>query len=273
MSDQRAGVIETLRAEFAEEAAAGFPHLKRIPCTAVFSLLDYYDSLNDAEKQTLLDGLARFGSDVFFPREALVGQARVAEMNAHPGFGPYYHAVHSSSDFRTGLRYTDVKMLVGMSKCEEVQDAGGIEAYFKIQGAPDLAMTPRPDLLPDKNDIRPAKPPLLRKLVDAVLKPLLQEKEKQGGASFLYSGPLGSGVVSVSLDLGTSYMGQLRYGVSVTNTPHTVLVRRISYESLWCQHMGWDYLTEENAERSIAVLPELIKHVAKLADRINGVSV
>jgi hypothetical protein len=273
MSDQQARVIALLRADFAEEAAAGFPRLKRIPSTLIFSLLDYYDSLNDAERQALLDGLTRFGSDVLFPNEGPVGQARVAEMNAHPGFGRYYQALHTSSEFRTGLRYTDVKMLVSMSKCTEIQDAGGLEGFYKNLGASDLAMKPRPDLLPDKNNIRPAKSPLLRKLVDAVLKPLLPEKEKQGGGSFLYSGPLGSGVVSVWLDFGSSFMGQLRYGVSVTNTPHTIRVRRLSYESLWCQHGGWDYLTEENAERTIALLPELIRQVAKLADRINGVQV
>jgi hypothetical protein len=179
--------------------------------------------------------------------------------------------VHSSSEFRTGLRYTDVKMLISMSKCAEIQDAGGLEGYYKNLGVSDLAMKPRADLLPDKNAIRPAKAPLLRKLVDAVLKPLLPEKEKQRGGNHLYTGPLGSGLVSVWLDFGSGYMGQLRYGVSVTNTPHTIRVRRISYESLWCQHMGWDYLTEENAERSIALLPELIRHVATLGDRINGV--
>jgi hypothetical protein len=268
MSGQQAKVIALLRAEFAEEAAAGFSRLKRIPCTGVFSLLDYYASLNTAQQQALLDGLARFGSDVFFPREAIAGQARVAEMEAHPGFGPFYKSMSSSPEFRTGLRYTDVKMLVAMSKCKEVQDEGGIEAFYNNRATSDLAMQLRSDLVADKNDIRPAKSPLLRKLVDAVLKPLLPEKEKQGGGNFLYSGPLGSGVTNVWMDFG-SIMGQLRYGVSVTNTPHTIPMRLLPFETLWFQHGGWDYLTQDNAERAIALLPELIEYLVRLADRIN----
>jgi hypothetical protein len=109
----------------------------------------------------------------------------------------------------------------------------------------------------------------LRKLVDAALKPLLPEKE--GGGNFLYSGPLGSSVASVWVDFG-SIMGQICYGVSVTNTPHTIRMRRLSFETLWFQHGGWDYLTEENAEHAITLLPELIKYLVRLADRVNEVA-
>ena len=157
-------------------------------------------------------------------------------------------------------------MLVTMSKCKEVQDEGGIEAFYNNRATSDLAMQLRSDLVPDKNDIRPAKSPQLRKLVDAALKPLLPEKE--GGGNFLYSGPLGSGVANVWVDFG-SIMGQLRYGVSVTNTPHRIPMRRLSFETLWFQHGGWDYLTEDNAEHAIALLPELIEYLVRLADRIN----
>ena len=159
-------------------------------------------------------------------------------------------------------------MVVGMSKCKEIQEEGGIEDFYRNRAVSELAMQPRSDLLPDKNNIRPAKAPLLRKLVDAALKPLLPEKEKQGGGNFLYSGPLGSGVASVWVDFG-SIMGQICYGVSVTNTPHTIRMRRLSFEGLWFQHGGWDYLTEENAEHSLALLPELIEYLVRLADRVN----
>src|SRR5260370_41383973 len=100
MSDQQAKVSALLRADFAEEAATGFPRLKRIPCTTIFSLLDYYDSLNNAERQALLDGLARFGSDGVFPRQALVGQAAAGEIEAHPGFGPYYQTMNTFREIR-----------------------------------------------------------------------------------------------------------------------------------------------------------------------------
>jgi|tagenome__1003787_1003787.scaffolds.fasta_scaffold20937910_3 hypothetical protein len=56
----------------------------------------------------------------------------------------------------------------------------------------------------------------------------------------------------VQVDFG-SRMGQLCYRVGDVRS-HGAL----SYELLWGQPGGWDYLTEENAARSIDLLPELI---------------
>jgi hypothetical protein len=41
----------------------------------------------------------------------------------------------------------------------------------------------------------------------------------------------------------------------------------LSYELLWGQPGGWDYLTEENAARSIDLLPDLIDTLAHLLQR------
>jgi hypothetical protein len=73
----------------------------------------------------------------------------------------------------------------------------------------------------------------------------------------------------VWLDFG-SQLGQLRYGVTVDNPAHSIRIVRVSYESLWLHHLGWDYLTEENAGRSIDLLAEQVAHIARLADRINS---
>jgi hypothetical protein len=43
----------------------------------------------------------------------------------------------------------------------------------------------------------------------------------------------------------------------------------MSYEAMWSQPGGWDYLTEENAERSIDFLPELVDYLESLAARVN----
>jgi hypothetical protein len=53
------------------------------------------------------------------------------------------------------------------------------------------------------------------------------------------------------------------------NVEHTIKVFRLSYERLWDANLGWDYLTEENAARSIDLLMELIIYLADLAGRVN----
>jgi hypothetical protein len=113
----------------------------------------------------------------------------------------------------------------------------------------------------------------LRKLVDAALKRLFApKKETLGRGEHKYSGLLENSMVTVWVDLGSTFAGQLRYGVSVANDKHSVKPFRLSYESLWCQHGGWDYLTEENAERAIDLLPELVTYLATLVDRVNALA-
>jgi len=58
-------VLALLRTAHREEAAAGFPRLKRIPKTAIIWLLDYFSTLDAAERDALLDALARFGARMF----------------------------------------------------------------------------------------------------------------------------------------------------------------------------------------------------------------
>jgi hypothetical protein len=64
-----------------------------------------------------------------------------------------------------------------------------------------------------------------------------------------------------SSDFG-SRMGQVCYSVGDIRSHGT-----LSYELLWGQPGGWDYLTEENAARSVNLLPELIDELARLLQR------
>jgi hypothetical protein len=78
------------------------------------------------------------------------------------------------------------------------------------------------------------------------------------GAEHEYVHPSG---LPVQVDFG-SRMGQLCYWIGDVRS-HGAL----SYELLWGQPGGWDYLTEENAARSVNLLPELIDELARLLQR------
>ena len=47
-----------------------------------------------------------------------------------------------------------------------------------------------------------------------------------------------------------------------------LLAQRVSYEALWGANTGWDYLTEENAARSIDLLDELLLRLVRLFERV-----
>jgi hypothetical protein len=261
--DARSKVIALLRSDFAAEAAAGFPRLKRIPCTYFIRFLDYFVSLDTAGQEGLLDGMAQFGSAVFFPN---AGPAEYEQRKRHPAL-QRFDAMLNSMDFNGGYRYVDVKSLCMVARTTEL---GGLDGWIKSRGFSGLALQPREDLLPNLSYLQPAKPAVLRKLVDAAFQKLFAaKKSKSGGGDVQYTGSLGDSPLTVWLDFG-SQLGQLRYGVSVANPAHTIKFVRVAYESLWCHHLGWDYMTEENAARSIDFLAEQVAHLAQLADRMNS---
>jgi hypothetical protein len=47
-----------------------------------------------------------------------------------------------------------------------------------------------------------------------------------------------------------------------------LLAQRLTYEVLLGVGVGWDYLTEENAPRSIDLLEELLQRLARLCARV-----
>jgi hypothetical protein len=251
--DLRTEVIALLRTQFGEEAAAGFPRLKRVPQTKVIQFLDYFASISKADQAALLDALALRAETHFF-----AGRDRV--FPSTPAFDRYWQAVTSLGPLFGGYRYTDVKMMSMAAKCKE---EGGLEGLMKNSSG--QALQPRPDLLPDLSYLIPAKAPLLRKLLDAALRRNDFVQDKSGRAGQLkYNGPSGA---TVWPDFG-SRMGQLCYGVSIRGDGFNVV--RLGYELLWGQPGGWDYLTEENAERSINLLPELVGSLIHLAEKVQG---
>ena len=265
MSDLRSRVIALLRNELAEEVASGFPRLKRIPYTDIMWFLDYFASLGTAEGESLLDGLARWGAMAFFPQQCRPRDVQELEHH-YPSFARL-RAPKGRMGYKGGTRYTDVKML---SMDPGLRD---IKNYHEdwIKNCSPLAFQPRADLLSDLDALKPATAPLLRKLVNAAFTKLFPEKQKQGGNSWKYLGSFGNTEVSVWVDFGSQFCGQLQYGVSATHPDYNVKVIRLSYERFWDANLGWDYLTEENASRSIDFRTEQVGYLVRLADRINGV--
>ena len=263
MADARSRVVALLRADFAEEASAGFPRLRQIPCTYFIRFLDYFASLDPAAQDALLDGMARFGSAVFFPD---AGTADYDERRQHPAVRRF-DAMLQSAEFNGGYRYVDVKSLCMVARTREL---GGLDGWIESRGFSGLALQPREDLLPDLRYLQPPKPAALRKLVDAAFQKLFAaQRSGTGGGNWRYTGSLAEDRLTVWLDLG-SQVSQLRYGVTVENPAHTIRVVRVAYESLWLHHLGWDYLTEENAARSVDLLAEQVVYIARLAERINS---
>lgn len=264
MSELRTRVSALLRKEFAQEATAGFPRLKRLPNTGAIRFLDYLNGLESAEQGALLDALAHFNTAVFFPE--LAG-SEVAERQQHPVFGPFLEAM-AFRGFGGGYRYTPVKLLAGIAKDQAV---GGLEGWIKNFGFTGLELQPREDLLPNLDCLKPIAPARLRKLIDKALATLFKaQKTKLASDHLRYEGVLGTATIKVDLLFAPAGPGrprQLQYLLRIF-LGGDFTWGYANYEGLWSLPCNWDYLTEENAPRSIDLLAELVTYLTGLAGRV-----
>lgn len=242
--------------EVVTEASAGFPLLGKLPKTRIVQLVDYYETMDFDGRSAFLDALA--------------SRAEAALTGSHapspPAFAAFWTATTTQSPFTGGFRYCDVKAIASVSKLPQF---GGMEGWAKqTVPAGGLAVQPREDLVPSGNLelLVPAKAPLLKKLVDSALKAAGYTKQKtpSAGGDTRYMNDSG---VEVRLDFASRFMGQLQYRV-FTAADGTGPRGWNLEETFWSQPGGWDYLTEENAPRCVALLPEVVAKLVGLAQRL-----
>jgi hypothetical protein len=260
-------IATLLRSEFAQEAAAGFPRLARIPCTSIIKFLDYFEAQALAGRESLLDALARLGAMTFLPPSLITREFQELRTN-DPEYMRFWAAMQSER-FAHGYRYEGVKMTRMM-----VHDMETVAAIAKVRASLDWQPRddPPPHLVsdPDLTHLNSAKAPLLRKLVKQAFTRLFgAETKKLPGGETGYTGAINGTKLTVWVDFG-SMSAQLRCGVSIPDEQRRIFVSRLSYEDLWITNLGWDYLTEENAAPSIDLLCEQIVYLAELTRRITA---
>ncbi len=258
MTALRSAAIEFLRDEFAKEWNAGFPRLKRIPDTQVVKCLDYFAGLDAADQADLRSALARVRSGVLFQ-----------EMIAQPPEDPAYRRFTEATGFGGfggGYRYTPVRLLAGIAKDQHI---GGLDGWFQKMNCSGRCLQPPEGLLSDLSCLKPIKPVALRKLVNAVFAKLFAPEARSiGGGFWQYQGTLGDSRLKVHIDY-SQRIEQLRYSVNLHDPSRSIAFPHLTLELIWgigCG--GWNYLTEENATRSVELLGELVAYLAELPRRM-----
>lgn len=264
--DPRVAAIATLiLAELTEEAAAGFPLLHRVPSTGAIKLLDHLATLTRAEISALTAAEARLAALHFFPAP-LIARAHEELRTRDEAILALAEAFRAPA-FVYGLRYLDLRMhRAAMNDPQSVTELGKTRAA--------LDFSPRDDL-PERlvgttpiGEIHTAKAPLLRKLLNQVLtkRQPLKASQRPGG-ELIYEGVIQGIPLRVSIIFSSLY-AQMTYGLFWAHRERGLLAQRLAYEGMWGAGGGWDYLTEENAPRSIDLLEELVLHLVRLVARI-----
>jgi hypothetical protein len=260
-----AAIAAVIRAELTEQAAAGFPLLQRVPSTGAIKLLDHMATLTPAEISALIHAEACLAALHFFPAP-LIARAHEALRIKDSAILALAAALQAPA-FAYGLRYLDLRM-----HRAAMNDPQSVTQLAKTRAT--LDFSPRDDL-PERlvgatpiREIQTATAPVLRKLLNEMLtkrQPL--KASKRPGGELVYEGVIQGVPLRVSIIFSNLY-AQMTYGVHWAHRERGLLAQRLTYELLSGVGGGWDYLTEENAPRSIDVLEELLLRLADLFARI-----
>ena len=253
-----------VRPDLAAEMDAGFPTLSRIPNTLIVKVLDHFETLDAAERASLLDSRARLAALHFFPAP-LIAKAHEELRTTDPALLRFQDAM-KALPFAYGLRYLDLRMAKAMLRDPESR-------AMMAQTRAALDFTPRDDL-PDALvgstpllEIETIRAPELRKLLNPMLKRLGMAPQKRPGGELIYEGAIGGVALRLSIIFSNLY-AQMTYGVTWSVRERGFLAQRIGYEAFWGASTAWNYLTRENAVRSIDLLEELLVRLARLFERI-----
>ena len=258
-------IAALLRTELGQEADAGFPTLGRIPSTGIVKFLDIYETLTPADRVALVASLARMGALHFFPAP-LIAKAHEQLRTTDPAIIQLHDAMRSQI-FAYGLRYVDLRMARAMLRDPESR-------AMMARTRATLDFVPRDDLpgalvgSTPLLEIQTIRAPELRKLLNPMLKNRLGAKpQKRPGGELVYEGSIGNVPLRVSIIFSNLY-AQMTYAVGWSERERGFSVRRLTYEILWGANTGWDYLTAENAARSIDLLDGLLVRLARLFERV-----
>lgn len=266
MDDLLRCIAALIRTDFAAEVEAGFPAVSRIPSTETIKFLDYFAGLGPDECAELLDALARLGAIQFFPQSVVSSYALDLTSN-NPALLRYRNALQSGN-FAYGLRYVEPRMARMM-----LMDSEGMAHMAETRSG--LDFEPRDDppkeLVPDPGirNVQPAKAPLLRKLIETSFAQLFSAKKSRApGGETRYTGSMGATELTVTVDFA-SRLAQLRWFVALKMANPALNASRL--EDFWGR-CGWDYLTVENASRSIDLLCQRIDYLVRLKEQIDAIS-
>lgn len=263
MADLRTNIAALLLADFKAEAEAGLPTVKRIPSSDAVKFLDYFATLNSAEAAALLDALARAHVIQFLPPSA-VHQEDLERSEKDSALVQFRDATRSGH-FAYGLRYQDVRhartaLRDPMSMRYMAETRSTLD--FVPRDDPPSELMPEPDRL----KVQTANAPLLRKLIDKAFAQLFAPRKTKLHGALSYAGSIGATELTVSVIFSNMY-GQLHWWVSMPMLNPNLKAARV--QDFWGAY-AWDYLTEENAPRSIDLLCERIVYFANLRERIDA---
>ncbi len=247
----------TTRMHRRQQAALGFPLLRGSPCTAAIGLINFLDRLSPDEHVSFADQMSDL-VEAQNAEPAMTVEARAAIVRSLPlverHFGGHFglpHAPPTSIDVRT----LPVKLLAGVMKDKQI---GGFEGWLnlvRISDEPGARLPPAAHAV-SLDEINPVAPARLRRLIGDSMKKRFDASAKRVASDhtkFTAQLPTGHLECDFIFATGGNSRQQFNYCISAKFREQPRL-HMASYEGIWRVPSSWDYVTESNADRSIAHL-------------------
>jgi hypothetical protein len=263
MADLQTKIAALLLADFKAEAEAGFPTVRRIPSTDAVRFLDYFASLSSSEAAALLEALARGHVMQFFPPSVVHRES--LELHESNSALVQFREATRRGQFAYGFRYQDVRHVrTALRDPESMRHLAETRSKLDFVPRDDPPSELMPD--PDRLKVPTANAPLLRKLIDKAFAQLFAPRKTKQHGSLNYAGSIRSTELTVSIIFSNMY-GQLHWWIGMPMLNPNLKATRV--QDFWGAH-SWNYLTEENAPRSVDLLCERIVYFANLRERIDA---
>lgn len=243
-------IYELACSEWEKEKERGFQTLKSIPSSNIKKFLKFYNSLSPEEAC----------------RWSNYSLLRVPYM-----FLQQWRPVPSEEDKQWFRKQCDKSCAVFWGwetwGLRELKNAVSWSMSEKT-GPVDISWIP-PEKIEWLHSMSTAKASQLRRLI----KPLFKEEfdlipENMGGGEWLYRPVDSRDSLRINLDFGGMGL-QLRYEVDVTDESSGIRGKRLSYEEiLGVTCLGWNWITEQEAQKSCALLVNFVRRVIEFTSRV-----
>jgi hypothetical protein len=250
-----------------QQAERGFPLLRGSPNTAAIGLVAFLDRLSAGKQLSFADQLSDL-VDGQLANPAMTGEKRLALVRSLPlveqHFGRHF-GLTSAHIPSIDVRVIPVKVLAGVLKDKTV---GGFDGWAKLvtfSEEPD-ARAPAAAHASSLQEIVPIAPGRLRKLIGDAMKKQLGAGEQRVNAEHIqFTAQLPGGNVKVDVIFAKGGTARHQFGYHVSaKIGASPLISMASYEGVWLTNSHWDYVTEANADRSVAHLIRQIETCLEL---------
>ncbi|MFZ1728414.1 MAG: hypothetical protein WBO29_17080 [Albidovulum sp.] len=245
----------------AKQAAQGWPILRGCPNTSAVTCVAYLDGLSPDGVAALLSDWTAYEAST--PPVAARIEVTRRHLNTFPVLAAYKSHLERNAWVRS-VATVPIKVIAGVRKDPAFATLGDWAQQLGL--SPD-DLLPRPPLAQSLDDLVPIPPRDLRRKIAEMAHGLFGAQPERLNAELTrHAGRCGEWQIALDIYFarsGARVMHQFDYSIWL-KSPAGERVQVGGYERMWLLPNAWNYLTVENADRSVDLLGHIVETMIDL---------